>query len=347
MTEEGVVPTVAEHISSLTGGADSAPPPQEDPPAIDSLNEPVGIPTEMSPRYQQTEPPTPEPVEETPAEQSAPVEMTEDQRIAAGRLQEIVSMRKKLSQTQSSIETLRREMLDREARREQEEMPSEEEVYGEEIVNDPAVKYLTDRMEGIEARLDYDMQKKTEQQQQAAQAQAVNAEFADAVQKVQTLEKTFIESGHADYQGAYEMVRNNRRAMYSHLSPEDRERVVGAEEAQFVIQHLQNGMNPVEAVYNMALAQGWNPNSYQPPAVQQAPPAQQQPYQHPNTQKIQQGLSSKSLTSVGGNRGGTGFAGREISVENFENVPYAERMRILNDPDKFEALAKFGKTAVD
>lgn len=342
---------IEDHISSLTGSDSDGSVSREDVGETAPVAEPV---VETQPEEQ----PLPisdfdtvlgvageeEATPEEPAEQE-----TVDKSVADGRLNDLVRMRQRLSeqtarmnQQTSAIEDMRTMLLqqaERDRQREIESLPTEAEVYGEEIITDPAISYLADKVESLQEQIQTKEEEELAQSQRAAQYRQFNEGVSQVTNVVQQAQQQFA-AQKPDYYEAYAHARRNREAFYARLPEAQRKQAVDNEEYQFAVGCIQQGLNPAEEVYKLATHTGWNESMYQGDNGNQ----QAQAPQH-NVGKIENGIQrSRANLSTAPGRGGAQDG--TLTAKEFMNLPAARRLKILSDPDKFETLAKTGRIAV-
>lgn len=307
---------------------------------------------------------SPEPVVETADEGTS---TTAEQMAQApdphtsGLLNEITNLREMRRQDSEAIASMREMFMDLEQRnaeaerlaemerREQEDM----ERYGADVVNDPTVQYIRDKMAQLDDTMYAAEQQRYAQQQQVAeqaaqwQQQQQQQEILETT--VKTQEEVFREAN-PDYDEAYKYARSARTKMYTDrgYDPGTAERMVNQEELYLMAEQLGRGASVPEQIYNLAQTYG-----YQPVKVEKVQPEQKQlhdTYDDGDIQRITQGLSSQGVGQVPGGASGKleSPGGREMSAEEFfSTVPAQERLRIfMQDDTAFERLGRTGKIFV-
>lgn len=276
---------------------------------------------------------------------SADDEETVPASVASGRLNDLVGLRRKLSEQNQSIEQMRQMMMaqaQEQERREQEmSLPSEEEVYGEEVINDPAIRFLADRVGSVEDMILERESRDRQNYQAQMQQQQEAANRAEFVENVHSIESEYAKI-RPDYYQAYDHARKGREAFYSRYPEAQRKQLVAQEEAVFVNDCVAQGLNPAEEVYKMAQSLGWNQSMYRNDDVNVAPAPPSN-----NFGKIENGVNrgGSRMDSTSG-RGGSANPGM-MTMKEFMNLPASQRLGIMADENKFEQLAKTGKVQVD
>ena len=274
-------------------------------------------------------------------------------RAAEGRRAEITTLRSKLSEQSQNIEQLRQmwlaEAQEKAAqRREQDrikELEKEAELYGEDVVNDPATRYMRDKLAQTQEMLERQSQaeeaRRRSVQEQAQQYRAERAAQEQALESLRHMETEF-EQKVPDYKQAYDFAVKKRADMWQKrgYSPAEAEQAVRNEEAYLFAEQMQLGNNPAKVAYDMAIEWGWNPEMAQ---------TEQQPAPGPNSQKMRAGVQAGGVRSMPGTAGNANASANDyITAEQFfKTVPDAVRMRVLGDPDKFEELGRTGKIKRD
>jgi hypothetical protein len=280
----------------------------------------------------------------------------EAQKAAEGRLAEIGNLRTDMRAQRENIEQMRQMWLkEQEARAEEErqkeaqaQYEAELEQYGEDVVNDPHVSYMRDKMSQVEWQLEQQRQEQEGRvrtmQEQAAQARAQEEYRRNAIMEIDRQEKGFAEE-HPDYEDAYKYAREKRGQMYARrgYTPEQVEQAVAEEEIYLMQEQLSRGGSVPQEIYNWALDYGWTAPS---------DTADNQRSERPQDRtsdfdKIRAGVTGQGVRTMNGAGGNSGDA-QYISMEQFyKTVPEHIRAEVHADPDKFEQLAKTGKIRVD
>jgi hypothetical protein len=359
------------HIGSLTLGTDVAPDPATENQGegtfdhgdtlIEAIPEQEAVPHdvvdeqaeifEKSSRHSEPEADEPE------QEKDWRKRYEEAQAAADGRLGEIGNLRNKLNETNQSIEQLRqiflkKEQEEYEAQQEAEvaaQLEYEREVYGDEVVDDPAVAYMRDKwvqtQEAIERQAQEAEGRRRALLEQSAAHRAQQEQWQAEVAAVGAQEKEFSEK-QPDYYDAYEFAKNARMEMYTSVgwSPEQAKEIVANEEAGLRQVQLRNpNGNVARAIYDMATRLGYQPPEPDGKETKPLPTRDTTP----NFGKMRAGVSSRGAGDLKGS-GGTSGSGRRLSAEEFYNtVPIAERLEIQANPDKFEELGRTGYITLD
>ena len=281
-----------------------------------------------------------------------------EQKSSSGLLGEVGKLRTKLSGTNESIESLRRVFLEREnaeaARVANEqaafELEEERRMYGDEVVDDPAVSYMRDKWVQTQDMLAAQDADRAAQQaafnQRAAEISAANAEFAAVKAAVVSQEEAFVKE-HPDYYDAYKFARQSRVEFYQDMGwdPGQAITMVNQEEEGIRQQQLSRPDGSVpEAVYAVAKRFGWDPGKAAAEAEKR--PTADYNQGSPNFDKMRAGVGSRGSGELNG-RPGTGQDKRMSAQEFYDTVPIAKRIEIQSDPDRFEELGRTGFITVD
>lgn len=293
-------------------------------------------------------------IEKVESEKKAPEGETKEEetveywkKAANGRLQDTLTTRKQLKEQGAHIESLRQMWLaDAKEKQEQaaeakrvSELQAETTLYGEEVVNDPAARYLRDKMqqtqEMIERNRQYEEYQKRQVNEQSAQYQRqVNAQNV-ALDTLDTLEADMAKA-HPDYYDAYKFAVEKRADMYETrgYTRADAEMAVRNEEAYLFAEQMQMGGNPAKVAYKMALDWGWT-----------APEADAD--DKPDVGKLAASVGSQGVGGMQGSNSHAADAKYMTQKQFFDTVPENVRIAILGDQDKFEELGRTGKIRID
>ena len=285
-----------------------------------------------------------------------------EQKAAAGRLGELRAVRTELGQTKQGIDSLRQIFLEREKKeaarladeaREQ-ELEEERRLYGDEVVDDPGVAYMRDKVvqtqEIVERQAAQQEEYRRQVAQQASQLRAAQQQWVETQNAVRSREEAFAEQN-PDYGEAYQYTRDKRMEMFQNrgYTPQQAEIYVDQEEEGIRQEQLArpNGSIP-GAVYEIAKMYGWKPEmasgSEDQKQQQQKPAAQTSA---PNFNKFRQGVASQGAGGMHGSAG-SHDGSRALSAEEFFNtVSFEKRLEILSDPDRFEELGRTGQIVMD
>jgi hypothetical protein len=282
-----------------------------------------------------------------------------EQRSSGGKLGEINRLRDKLDTATNGIEELRKIFLAREEaeaewQREQDladELEEERRLYGDEVVDDPGVSYMRDKMVQTQQMIEDQQAQQAEYRDRiAAEANAQRAtqqRFQQEVGAVKYHEDAFAEQN-PDYFDAYEYSRAKQIEMFVNRGYHPQQAEVFVDQQEEGIRKEQfgrpGGGNVAAAVYEMAKLFGWKPSmaEREEASTPKAPKPNQQT-STPNFGKMRAGLGSRGSGDLRGS-GGNHDGARTVSAEEFFNtVPTAQRLEILADPDKFEELGRTGQ----
>lgn len=273
--------------------------------------------------------------------------------VAGGRLNEIQSIRTKMSEQGQNIENLRQMWLadaqqkvkERAEQYRVNELKREEELYGPDVVNDPTARYMRDKVaqtqDIIERNRQVEEGRLRETQAQSAQFHREQQAQAQAMSALDGMEAE-LTATQPDYPEAYNWAVNKRASMYEQrgYTPQQAQQTVRDEEAYLFAEQMQRGGNPAKVAYDLAVEWGWKPDM-----AQQAAPAAPV---STNTQKLQAGIQSGGVAQMSGQATQTHSDGQTITAQQFfETVPEPLRIQILGDADKFEELGRTGMIRVD
>lgn len=282
-----------------------------------------------------------------------------EQRSASGRLGELRTVRMELGKTQGSIEELRKVFLEREQREADRiadeerafELDEERRLYGNEVVDDPAVSYMRDKMvqtqEMLSQQADQQQRYRDSITQQAAQNRHMQDTWVRTREAVRAQEEKFVEDV-PDYGDAYQYARDKRKEMYVNRGYDPRQAEVFVDQEEEGIRQEQLGRpggSVPGAVYEIAKMFGWSPDMSK--TGNEASKPARQSISHvdtaPNFNKMRAGIGARGAGEMHGTTGSHDNS-RSLSAEEFFNtVPLPQRLEILADPDKFEELGKTGK----
>lgn len=287
----------------------------------------------------------------------------EIQRESSGRLGTIEELRGRLRETSDNIENLRQMVLESKTVQEEaanqakleSKVQEELEKYGENVVNDPHVAYMRDKINELNQRqLSIEQQRQARAQQWQAE-QARRAQFAEQRQAfLQTLkaqEESFVEQ-HPDYDDAYNFARNKRKEMYVRrgFDAAAAEREVANEEAHLAQEQLLRGGNVAQEIYNWAKDYGWQAVSGQVDESRTTGQSDEaavlgQANRGNDTndfERIRRGLRDASLRSMDSNQSRPD-AEYVTSEQFYKTVPEHIRAQVHADPELFEQLGRYGK----
>lgn len=278
---------------------------------------------------------------------------------SAGRLNEIASMRAEKAESSATIASLREMFMEMERKNAQNDADAQSmqdyeadlEEYGEEVMHDPTVRYISEQV----SRIDDSVIAAQQQQEHYRQTVARNAQaHQQQVQYHQHIENTvgqqeatFIES-QPDYYDAYNFARDAREKMYTGRGYDaNQAKQMVAEETMYLVrEQVERGGSVPEQVYAMAKQWGYQSgNEAVVPAQQQSPGTQQI-----DLGRIKQGLASQGVgqipdSSAGNNDSAT--TGEMTAAQFFSTVPSEKRLQIfMDDPDAFERLGRTGRITV-
>lgn len=279
------------------------------------------------------------------------VQLAAAERTAAGRLNEVATLRGRLRDQDNSIEELRKLVL---AQMERDDMVTPEEelaedagIYGEEVVTDPHMRYMRDKIAGLEedfeARRQQDEHYRHQLTDQANQVQAARQGEAALMSALGMQEAAFAETN-KQYDEAYKFGRQKKAEvlMARGYSQEQALGHINQSELALAQEQLTIGGNVPQQVWNEALAYG-----FQAQAAQARPAVNPQVEQVADIERIKAGLASQSVGSMAGSGAAGGDPEYMTSEEFFAKVPAGLRQQIFMNPDKFEEVAKFGRIRVD
>ena len=213
--------------------------------------------------------------------------------------------------------------------------PTDAELYGQEVVSDPAIQYLTSKMEGLQQQITHDRTQRIDAAQKNYKAASQRRNVDETREFLAKTEQAFSEK-HPDYGDAYDYFRKVRSNLHRSRGYDDTEiqQLLSNEENSLIDEALSRGRNPVEDLYNMSKTQG-----FVPPAPAPAPARD---FAAESARRVSGGVNSGSIGSMAGAPSGSKPSGILTRQEFMTNIPKAERMRILSDSDRFEELAKTG-----
>lgn len=369
-----------EHITGLAAynddEANSPMPPEESPQSDNLIEDPLEVSSEVlipDPPDEGVDPDvghvdhegvSTDTGAEAPPDYKALYEATKVE--SAGRLTEVTGLRQDRSEANQTLKNLQEMMVEQqrkqaemEIRAEVEaEMAEEEALYGKDVVNDPGVAYLrekisqnADDIESYRQSQEHRAQSVNDQAQQYQQVQEEVRQIQDAVKRS---EEEFSQA-QPDYMQAFDFATNKRTQSYVNrgYDQETAEKMV-VQEVQFLAKEQTSlGRSPAKAAYDIAVEWGWNQNMMKQQPGKTPLPAQA----HPGVQDYNAMLPNVDKLKAGVTHGrGTGeFAGSSGNTrpntltreQFFATVPANTRMQVLADPDKFEELGKTGHIVID
>jgi hypothetical protein len=265
---------------------------------------------------------------------------------SAGRLNEMVEMRKAQKEQAENIETMRKMMLaDIDGRRAEELKEREIAAYGEDTLEDPAVRAIRDDNARTREMIRRQTEREEHQRQQAnqakAEADAMARQEKQIVEYAEAHYKPFVEE-HPDFEDAYAHSKAVRMDLYKKrgLEGEELEKVILIEEFQLTNEAMKKGLDPAEQAWKMALDLGYKPK-------QRDNLGGKSPYEgvHQTLDKMREGLKTTTLQN---SQSTSQTGGRRISREQFfETVPKHERLAILSNQAKSKQLAMTGYVDLD
>lgn len=278
------------------------------------------------------------------------VQLAKAEKAAAGRLDEVGTLRGKLRDQDASIENLRQLIIAQMERDEvytaADEVEDDAEVYGEEVVTDPHMRYMRDKIANLEndfeARRQQDEHYRRELTQQAQQVQYQRQAEHNLMTALGSQEAAFAET-HKDYDQAYKFTRSKKFEALVGRGFDQKQAIdqINAEELYLAQEQLSRGGNVPEQIWAQAQAYGFQSQAQAKPAVNP------QVEQTADIERIKAGLANQSIASMAGSGADRGDPQYMTSEEFFAKVPAGLRQQIFMNPDKFEEVAKFGRIRVD
>jgi hypothetical protein len=279
-----------------------------------------------------------QPAEEVKAgEEGTPEEEIERlKRESAGRLNEISGLRRAMREQSGSIEELRQILL----AREESEGPTEEEVFGEEIVDDPAVQLLVSRMDALQEQLE----ERDAYEQERIEQQHSSENVDRLIGWVNQSEQMFT-AQEPSYPAAYEFIKEKRRSFYASqgYAPEEVDNFIGQEEYAVAERAAQSGRDPARTVFEMAKSFGFDPVQHNGAQTQVSQTPVSPVSLHDRVNRMRHGVDQNALA----NTANSAIRSGELTQAQFLALPKAERMKILGNQAKFERLARTGRISVD
>jgi hypothetical protein len=281
------------------------------------------------------------------------VKLAEAERAAAGRLDEVATLRSRLRTQDDSIEELRKLMLAQMEREEAytvaDELEDDAQLYGKEVVTDPHMRYVRDKIAGIEENIEQQRQRDEHYRRElTAQAEQVQQQRQAELAMMNALgqqEAAFAEK-YPDYDKAYKFTRSKKLEMMVGRGYTEKQAIdhINAQEAQLAQEQLYRGGNVAEQVWAEAQAYG-----YQSPQAQEKPAVNQQVQSETvaDIDRIKAGLANQGLATMQGAGADRGDPQYMTNEEFFSKVPAGLRQQIFMNPDKFEEIAKTGRIRVD
>lgn len=259
---------------------------------------------------------------------------------SAGRLNEIVEMRKAQSEFNKNLDQMRQLMLEKERAAEEEERKSKElELYGQETLDDPAIRLIRDEQQKTRemiARQEQMEHQRQEHNRRLAHEAKLRADEQAIVDRVEESYNAFIED-HQDFNDAYNHGRDVRMNMLRSRGFDDQQatQLLALEEFQLATEAIRKGESPAKRAYDLAVSLGWQGS------LTTEPKAASTPYEgvHESLDKMREGLRADRAANASAGRSNPGRMTRE---QFFKTVPRAERAQILSDPVKFRQLGKYG-----
>lgn len=355
---------IDKHIGNLTMGTDVTPDPVlED--RGDTLIEEVGERPAIPPEVEDEQAEVFEKAssegkvqEEDEADTDWQKRYEEAERARNGLLGEVGNLRGKLSEQGSSIEQLRqiflaREEAEWEAQQEAEaaaRLEQERQIYGDDVVDDPAVAYMRDKWEQTQDIIERQAQEQEGRRQmlreQSQQWQAQQAAFKQEQAMVAAQEKQYADEK-PDYYDAYKFAKQARVDMYTDMGY-DKDTAIAItrqEEAGLRQQQMAAGGNVADAIYKMAHRLGYKQAEKNVEQARQEPSYKDNT---PNFDKMRAGVNQQRAGGMQGTGGTASGGSRKLSAEEFYNtVPLPTRLEIQADPDKFEELGRTGYITMD
>ena len=259
---------------------------------------------------------------------------------SAGRLNEMVEMRKSNKEQAENVESMRKMMLaDVNAKREAALTAKEAEVYGEDTIADPAVRAIRDD----NARTRDMIRRQTEREEHQRQEATAATEQQDAVKVHQQRVvdhagqgyKAAVEA-HPDFEEAFEYSKRARLGIYKARGVPDHEleSIIQIEEFQLANEAMQRGQSTAEKSYELAVSLGWKPKVAGPVRVDDTHTTVMD-----SLDKMREGLKTTTLTKSQNGRGDRTRISRE---QFFQQYAKHERAAILSDPIKWKQLGTTG-----
>jgi hypothetical protein len=259
---------------------------------------------------------------------------------SAGRLNEMVEMRKTTKEQGDNVEAMRKMMLeDVNVKRQAALTAKEAEVYGEDTIADPAVRAIRDD----NARTRDMIRRQTEREEHQRQ-EATKASEDQAV--VQAHQKRVVDhaaqgyeaavAAHTDFEEAFEYSKKARLGIYRARGVPEAElsSIIQIEEYQLANEAMLKGQSTAEKSYELAVSLGWKPKVAGP-----VPVADQTIGVMDSLDKMREGLKTTTLTKSQNGRGDKSRISRE---QFFQQYAKHERAAILSDPVKWKQLGTTG-----
>lgn len=281
----------------------------------------------------------------------------QEQKAKGGLLSEVHKLRDKLSNQSNSIEQLRQIFLQKEQEEYERQleaerlalMDEEAQVYGEDVVNDPAVRYMRDKWAQTQDLIERQNQEAEGRRRAILEAsqrhRAQQAAFEAEVNWVRGQEESF-KKEHPDYEDAYEYAKRARVEMYQDMGFDPDAAVATVRQEEYNLRQVakQKGGNVAEAIWKLAQRYGYESK----PKDGEPAPKTRGPEPLPNFNKMKQGVKSRGLSGMPGAGGSSSGGARKLSAEEFyATVPLGRRLEIQADPDKFEELGRTGYITID
>ena len=271
------------------------------------------------------------------AELSAQVEQLRTE--SAGRLNEMVEMRKSNKEQGENVEAMRKMMLeDVNIKRQAALTAKEAEVYGEDTIADPAVRAIRDD----NARTRDMIRRQTEREEHQRQEATKTSEDQAVVQAHQKRVIDHASAGyqaavaaHSDFEEAFEYSKQARLGIYRARGVPEAElaSIIQIEEFQLANEAMQRGQSTAEKSYELAVSLGWKPKAEAPLTPEQNYTVQD------SLDKMREGLKTTTLTKSQNGRGDRTRISRE---QFFAQYAKHERAAVMADPIKWKQLAQTG-----
>jgi hypothetical protein len=258
---------------------------------------------------------------------AAGVESVNWEVVARGRLREIDSLRESSRETRERMAELERNFKAMQAN-----LYPEEGIPEELLAADPALKYITGKLQAIEGQL------QTGQRSQQEEAQ-FRRDVTDTVRYAQSSRQAFVAHTPA-WDDAYRFMRQRFAEQNGRVGDPGKDEWLNVQEHLAVKQWRENGEDPALKIYEMAVANGWKPGQA---TVTSPPPAPSNG--NGRLRRVREAVAAPSPASIGTRDFGSDVMSREQFYDQF---PQQERVRIFNSErgeDIFESLMKTGRVS--
>jgi hypothetical protein len=276
-------------------------------------------------------------VSQTPVPDERDAMIARLERESAGRLAEINGLREKYRDLGEGVDDLRKLLLEKEEREQEEaDRMAEAEEFGD-VIDDPAVRYLKTRLDKVEedrVKEREERENRVQELNRRASERKKAKDHMDYVANYIVTSENAYKEAHPTYDAAYDHLRKERSKWYTARGFDEAtvKSIVDQEEYNLVIESIQGGKDIAAEIWNMATSFGFSPDTVVAEDRTAGNP--------PDTTRLKKALNQQRVTSVPSGSGRRD--GKMSRAEFFKNVGQAERLRILGDPEKFEELAKTG-----